>query len=226
MKTERKRDLSRRIGGRLRLLREEMGFSLKTLAESTGLSPSFLSRVELGQTLPSLLTLHTIADALHVEIESIFSKWKEQHFVISKKNGRRRVLSVRGVDEKPCYEMELLADEMASPLMEPALVKILLRNRDELELTRHGGQEFCYVVHGHVEIVLDTHSFLLKPGDAVYWDGNIPHGAVTRGQGPAWTLNVHLVPGKRTGNFQTQQRGNGINIINGQTSEGSGKRAR
>ncbi len=188
-------------------MREEQGLSLKALAGGTGLSSSFLSRVELGRTLPSLLTLHAIADALHVDIESLFSKGEDQRFVVSKRKRRRRLYLVKGLNQKTCYEMELLAEDMANPLMEPALVTALLGNREDLVLASHGGQEFCYVLEGQVEVILGKQSFVLEPGDAAYWDGNIPHGAVRHGNNLARTLNVHLVPGKRTGTFQTYDKG-------------------
>ena len=202
-----KQRLAARLGDRVRKLREEVGLSLKTLARATELSPSFLSRVENGRTLPSLLTLHSIARALRVDVESLFSSREAHRFVISRQDNRNRFYSIKGPGQKTCYEMELLAHEMDNPLMEPALVTALLKDTNELELTSHGGQEFCYVVEGPIEIVLDNRHFTLETGDAAYWDGTIPHGAVSLSDTPAKTLNIHIIPGKRVGSFQVPEKG-------------------
>ena len=201
-----KQRLAARLGDRIRNLREEVGLSLKMLARATELSSSFLSRVENGRTLPSLLTLHAIARALRVDVESLFSNREARRFVISRRDNRDRIYAIKGLGQKVCYEMELLAHEMDNPLMEPALVTVLLKDSDELELTQHGGQEFCYVVEGPIEIVLENRHFTLETGDAAYWDGTIPHGAVGLSDKPAKTLNIHIIPGKRTGSFQLPEK--------------------
>ncbi len=199
-----KKELAQRIGRRLRRFREEAGLTLKQLAEASALSAPFLSRIEHSRTMPSVPTLQVIADALKVDVESFFRQEEERRFVISLKNSRRKVFAVRGEEKKVNYEMELLAEGMDSPLMEPALVTALVRG-GEVDLNSHGGQEFCYVVEGEVEVTLGSHRFHLQPGDAAYWDGRLPHGAVSLGPKPSKTLNVHLVPGKRTGSFQTHE---------------------
>lgn len=198
---EHREELSVRIGSALKSLRGEMGWTIKQLAAEAGLSSPFVSRLERGQTMPSIPSLQALANALKVDIESFFAKDEERRYAISRKNSRRRAYSMRGPERKTIYEMELLADKVDNPLMEPALVTIISQTRD-LEVTTHGGQEFMYVVEGKIKMALGSRSFELAEGDAAYWDGGLPHGAVNLGPGPARTLNVHLVPGRRTDTFQ------------------------
>ncbi len=183
------------------MLRQERGWTIKQLAAEAGLSSPFVSRLERGQTMPSIPSLQTLADVLKVDIESFFAKDEERRYAISRKGSRRRGYSLRGPEKKTTYEMELLAGEMDSPLMEPALVTIISGD-SELETTTHGGQEFMYVVRGRIRMTLGSRSFELEEGDAAYWDGGLSHGAVNIGPGRAQTLNVHLIPGKRTDTFQ------------------------
>jgi len=197
-----KQDLAQRIGGRVRRLREEAGLTLKDLAEAAGVSSPFLSRLENGLSLASIPTLQGVADALHVDIESLFQKADHRPYAISRAGTRRVAHRIKDSEDRPQYEMELLAEGMDSPLMEPALVTILSR---KVSPTTHGGQEFCFVVEGRVEMVLGSERWVLEPGDAAYWDGRLPHGAASLDKTPAKTLNVHLVPGKRTGTFQTRE---------------------
>mgnify|MGYP005873603911 CR=1 FL=1 len=55
------------FGARIRSHRKAVGLSLSGLAERTGLSKPFLSKVERGLASPRLETLAAIADALGVE---------------------------------------------------------------------------------------------------------------------------------------------------------------
>lgn len=196
-----KQDLAHRIGGRVRLLREEAGLNLKDLAQAAGVSSPFLSRLENGLTLASIPTLQGLADALHVDIESLFQKADHRPYTVSRTENRQVVHRIKDAEDRPQYEMELLAEGMDSPLMEPALVTVL---STEVSPTTHGGQEFCFVLEGRVEVVLGSERLVLGPGDAAYWDGRLPHGAAALEGGPAKTLNVHLVPGRRTGSFESR----------------------
>ena len=215
MSQREKMDLSVRIGQRIRLLREETGLSGKDLAAAAGISAPFLSRVENGKTMPSIPTLQSLAEVLKVDMASLLSQSEQGSFTISRKSERRSFYSLRGSDKRVCYRMAYLADNMPDAIMDPALVTDLMRSEDELELSVHGGQEFCYVVRGSIELILGSQRFVLEEGDAAYWDGRIPHGAISRGDPPAETLNIHVIPGTRTGTFQT----NGINSQKGGESE-------
>ena len=73
-RTQNKVDLAKRIGGRVQELREDQGLKLKELAEITGLSSSFLSRMEHGATVPSIQTLQIISDSLKVDIGYLFKE--------------------------------------------------------------------------------------------------------------------------------------------------------
>lgn len=57
------------IGKKLNLLRKQHGFSLRKLAEITGVSHSFISDIEHERCNPSLGTLLSLARALQVNPE-------------------------------------------------------------------------------------------------------------------------------------------------------------
>ena len=60
------------IGGRIRALRQEKGFTLPALAENAGLSKGLLSNIEnASDANPSLDTLHKIAEALDITLADI-----------------------------------------------------------------------------------------------------------------------------------------------------------
>jgi XRE family transcriptional regulator, regulator of sulfur utilization len=61
------------LGERLRTIRQARGLSVRSLAQRTGFSASFLSQVELGQSSPSLASLQRIADALTIGLADLLA---------------------------------------------------------------------------------------------------------------------------------------------------------
>ena len=56
----------------IRQIREEKGISITQLAKLTGMSKGHLSRIERGETEPTILTLARISLALNVNIEKLY----------------------------------------------------------------------------------------------------------------------------------------------------------
>src|SRR5690606_34750451 len=61
------------IGDKLRSARVRSRLSLRELGERTGFSASFLSQVELGQSSPSLASLHKITEALGMSLAQLLT---------------------------------------------------------------------------------------------------------------------------------------------------------
>jgi electron transfer flavoprotein alpha subunit len=194
--------LAARIGVNLKTLRVESGLSQKSLAEATQLSPTLISRVENGLVRPSVATLELIAQSLKVDIGYFFRNEENGQYWISEKGKRKTVPYHRG------YDMETLVGDAENHFMDPAIITLKGKNEEEqVEPAAHEGQEFMYVLEGKVEVTLGSKRFVLQKGDAAYWNGSVPHKGVSLSRKPARTLNVHLVPGKRTGTFGVKGRG-------------------
>ncbi len=193
--------LAKRIGNRVKQFRIESGLTQKRLAEATGLSPALLSRIENGYTMPSIPTLEIISNTLKTEIGYFFRDEDYDGFIITHPNRRHTLLSRSESYKTPAYELELLAEGMKNPFMEPAIVTYVGKD-EEVELRTHDGQEFIYVLGGKVKLTLGTKEFFLKKGNAAYWNGNVPHKAVKVGKRPAMSLHVHLIPGRWSGTFR------------------------
>ncbi len=199
---ENKTDLARHIGERLREIRKGQGLNLKQLAEATGLSSSFLSRVEHGSTVPSILTLQTIADRLKVDVGYIFKSDERENFTLSRNGAREVKHAERGTKGKVTYEVEFLAEGFENPYMEPVIATIVRRDHKGFEAIRHGGQELLYVLEGKIEMTLGSKTVIMHKGDSVYYDGDLAHKAISLSKKPAQTLNVHFIPGRRVGSLE------------------------
>lgn len=61
------------LGLRLRQARQRSGLSLRALARELGVSASFVSQLENGKSQPSVATLYSLAQLLHVSIDELFA---------------------------------------------------------------------------------------------------------------------------------------------------------
>lgn len=60
------------LGSRIKELRKARKFSQEELAELIGVEPRHMSRIEVGQSYPSLDRLEKLANALSVELKDFF----------------------------------------------------------------------------------------------------------------------------------------------------------
>ena len=67
-----KKTLQKIIGERIRLLREEKGLSQQVLASMCDFEKSNMSRLEAGNTNPTIYTLHKISTALDISLIELF----------------------------------------------------------------------------------------------------------------------------------------------------------
>ena len=56
----------------IREVREERNITLRRLAEMTGISRGHLSRIENGETMPTILTIERIAVVLKVDSKKLY----------------------------------------------------------------------------------------------------------------------------------------------------------
>lgn len=69
--TSKHNNITSKIGLKIKLLRNKMGFSQEKLAELSYLSATALGAIERGQSSPAIDTLERIASALGIELKEL-----------------------------------------------------------------------------------------------------------------------------------------------------------
>lgn len=64
--------LAKKLGTRIATLRKKTGVTAEKFAYENGISKGYLSDIESGKRLPTLLMVEKIAKALSVEIKDLF----------------------------------------------------------------------------------------------------------------------------------------------------------
>jgi len=186
------RPLERMVGAQVRALRNALGMKLSGLAAAAGLSPGMLSKVENGQTSPSLATLQSLAQALNMPLASFFTRFDAKSEATFVKAGQGLTIERRGSAKGHRYQLlgHGLRPEVA---VEPYLIT-LDANSDAYPIFQHDGIEFLYMLGGEVLYAHGDRSYLMQPGDSLYFDAGIPHGPLDLRVVPAIYLSVIVTP--------------------------------
>lgn len=167
--------LERYLGNAIRDLRQRHGLTIAEVADRAGISRGMLSKIENAQTATSLDALHRLAQALGVSLSTLFRNYDvpEGSAQLVKKGEGMEVVR-RGTKRGHTYH--LLAHEQGpTKLFEPFLITI-----DSPDATfpvfEHPGTEFLYMLEGRMEYRHGQHTYLLTPGDALTFRGEVPHG--------------------------------------------------
>ncbi len=181
------------IGKKIKKLRQEKGLTLQELSEKTGLSKGLISQIENEQVSPPISTLMKIANGLSVEISYFFEQDEPtEKITVIRKNerissGRRGIKGNINIG----YTYELLAHKRPHKHMEPFLVTFEPKERDDVIMFNHEGEEFHFVLEGKLEMIAENHEpIILEEGDSLYFDSSIPHGFRGLEGKPAKTLTV------------------------------------
>ncbi len=166
--------LERSIGREVHSFREKLGITISELAGSAGISAGMLSKIENGQTSPSLSTLQSLAKALNVPVTALFKGFDEERHAVHVKSGQGLTIERRGT--RAGHQYQLLGHTPSGPLVvEPYLIK-LTEKADVFPIFQHAGREFIYMLEGEVGYRHGSKTYLLKPGDSLYFDADAPHG--------------------------------------------------
>lgn len=179
------------ISEKIRKIREEKNLSTTVVAELAGLPEELLVSLEKDDTSMSLGTIIQLAKALNVPVGSLFGESGESPFSIVRVEDRAAVSRFGSGGSKSCgYNYLSLGKSKRNRQMEPFLVTLNPSQAHEARANDHVGEEFLFVLEGQVEIILDDHRDVLKPGDSIYYDSDVPHIVRCIGDKPATILAV------------------------------------
>ncbi|WP_440707930.1 helix-turn-helix domain-containing protein [Herbiconiux sp. YIM B11900] len=194
------------LGARLREARTKRGLSLRSVAQSLGVSASLISQVEIGKTQPSVATLYALASYLGVSLDDLVGMAPAGDAPAPMFGHTGPALpDVQRSAENPVIEMqngvrwERLAVGAGGPV-DALLVTYEPGASSSIEdkLMRHAGFEYAYLLEGELTLHLDFDTHLLHPGDSLQFDSVRPHLYSNRAAVPA--KGIWFVFGRRQQN--------------------------
>lgn len=156
----------KRLGERIRRKRETFQMQLNELARKVGVTSSALSQIENAKAFPSIVTLKSIAEALHTTVGELIGenealnnnpliRYNEKTFVKANRTGANQFLISHHDQQKQ---------------METYLMQFPAGSDSTDFFTEHPGQEFCHLLKGELVVTIDDSSFRMLPGDSLYYN--------------------------------------------------------
>jgi len=155
------------FGEKVRRLRESHGWSIDDLAAHTGQTPELIQEAEEGKVMPSVSFLLSISKALDVDPGS-FLKDEEKAAI---QGQRAQAFSVRNRD----YAYKTLTPGAEHQHLRGFLITIEPRQAHKSIAYKHEGEEFIYVLEGHLEVTLGNKVSEFKVGECVHFNSETPH---------------------------------------------------
>jgi len=157
------------VGRRLQELRTEQGFSIRALAELSGLNFNTLSLIENEKTSPNVNTMQQLATALQVPITAFFEPDALIKEIVFQKSGQRPHTSF------PHGGLEDLGGGLSLGEATPLLMTASPLSESGTDMIVHTGQEFVYCLEGSISYFVGSDEYVLEQGDSLIFQAHIPH---------------------------------------------------
>ena len=161
-----------RFGEKLRMVRENKGYTLKTVATRAGVSESLVSQIERNRVSPAIETLLTLADVLDINLEFLFEEFHRT----------KPIKIVRKDERRQQNEADVLYEELANPVekngtynMESYIITIPPADHTKRGSYGHIGQEIGYILEGQAALHYENQEYLLEQGDSISFSSAAPH---------------------------------------------------
>lgn len=164
-----------KLGNELRQRRQDLGLTLKQVADGAGLSVGFISQLERGLTAPSLSSLVSICKVLKTDIGTYLQQPRAARL---SRHGQRLPFSLAGLNfDQPDNPIryERVSSQFPGRKLHSVIMNVPPGYRSET--ISHDGEEMIFVLSGELTSFVDGHHAILQAGDAEHFPSTLPHSA-------------------------------------------------
>jgi 4-hydroxy-tetrahydrodipicolinate synthase len=171
------------FGANMKEQRLKRDWTLDELADRSGLSKPFLSRLEAGNRQASIAAVLTLSQVFGVSLAALFETppVADPCLIVRKADAAPR--EAHGLIYVPLSR----ADQAFN--LRPLRVTVSLKRKGHQHY-QHEGEEWIYVLSGKLTLSLAGHTYDLEEGDAVHFDSRMPHRVIARGNVDAEILLI------------------------------------
>jgi transcriptional regulator with XRE-family HTH domain len=165
--------MSESVGDNVRAERKKAGLSVRELARRLGVSASFLSQFELGQSQAAVSTLFAIASELNVSLDDLLG-----HSI--DKTPPRNPIKSPAVPEYLTFQTGVRWKRLAD-LGQDAVDFLLTEYEPGADSApadqpqQHRGNDYGYILEGTLTVVVKGRKRRVKQGSAIAMRGDEPH---------------------------------------------------
>jgi len=180
--------MSIEVGKQLKAVRTAFGLSQRELAKRAGVTNGMISLIEQDRVSPSIGSLQKILVAFPMTMAEFFTRDME---------GRENVVFRAGdLPDVGTGEINycLVAASRRNRRMSILSETYAPKTDTGEDLLTHSGEEGGVVVEGELELTVAGKTWVLKPGDAYYFDSRLPHRFRNTGKAPARIVSANSPP--------------------------------
>ncbi|WP_028304002.1 helix-turn-helix domain-containing protein [Oceanospirillum maris] len=167
--------LDQYIGMVVKKARVDQGLKITDVARISNISQGMISKIENAQVSTSLETLNKLCNAIGLSISTLFTDYDrpEGSAQFTKAGGGLEVVR-RGTDKGHNYQ--LLTYQRGGKKNFEAFLITMDDLAEVFPTFSHPGQEFVYLLSGHLLYRHGNHLYEMKAGDSLTFDAEVPHG--------------------------------------------------
>jgi mannose-6-phosphate isomerase-like protein (cupin superfamily) len=169
------------LGENLRSIRLQKKMTLQELSQMSKVSKSQLSQIERNVSVPTVVKLQKITEALNVKLSNVLPENGDSAndaYLDRKKENSKRVSVVRKGERKKMVMPWGAMYEMLCPDLQHKIEFIYLHypaGTTAKDQYTHEGEECGVVLEGTFKGIFGAMEVILEPGDSIYYDSTIPH---------------------------------------------------
>ncbi len=155
------------FGAMVRQLREARNWSVDEMARKTGQTPDFIQQVEADRMSPPVAFILSMAQAMEVDPGTVLGK-KEQAAI---RDRRAQAYHQRTRN----YSYTTLTPDAENSHLRAFMVTIEPYLAHKPVAYKHEGEEFIFVMSGELEFTLGAKVHVLKTGESIHFNSDVPH---------------------------------------------------
>lgn len=176
------------IGDRLRAVRVGHGLSQRALAQRARVTNATISLIESNRFNPTVGILKKILGGVPMTLSDFFSpgyEQREKFFYMANEHVQIGIgpISLRQVVADLNGKSMMMIDETHAPGSDSGKTP-----------AQHEGEECGFVISGEIELRVGTQCRVLGPGDAYYYQSNLPHRFRNLSDKPCHIISVCTPP--------------------------------
>jgi transcriptional regulator with XRE-family HTH domain len=172
-----------KLGTRIRTYRERLGLTPEDLAKNAGLDLTLLKNIEENKAYPAIGVLVKLSRALGQRLGTFMDdQFIEDPLIVRAKERKEDTSGTRGAGPDHAHYFALGRGKVDRH-MDPFYIEF--NGNGEKQLSSHEGEEFIIVVSGKIELIYGKQTFVLGPGDSMYYNSVVPHHVGSADDGPA-----------------------------------------
>ena len=167
------------LGERLKAIRDSRNLNLSDVSELTGISKAMISKIERGESVPTITTVWKLANGLKITLNAL-SGDAESGYAVKSIAEMTPLIDTDG-------RFQLYNIFPFSPLdgIQVFYGRFNAGYHPSMFIHESSRKEYCIVFEGDLDVVIGSNTYHMEAGCGIDFDSHEEHGYINNGQSDA-----------------------------------------